>query len=74
MDLKQINKGLTEHQHERVYSADGISPTLNACGGGGLMPYIEVKNATKQGGLKIQNGGGDEHNIPDKPNQAWSCD
>ena len=57
MDLKQINKGLTEHQHERVYSADGISPTLNACGGGGLMPYIEVKNATKQGGITIQNGG-----------------
>lgn len=38
------------------------------------MPYIEVKNATKQGGITIQNGGGDEHNIPDKPNKAWACD
>lgn len=55
MDLKQINKA--KHQQDRVYSVNGISPSLNTVGGGGQMPYIEVKNATKQGGIKIQDGG-----------------
>ena len=29
-------------QRGRIYSADGISPTLNTCSGGGLEPKIIV--------------------------------
>lgn len=31
-------------QRGRVYSIDGIAPTLNTCGGGGLEPKILVRN------------------------------
>lgn len=44
-------------QRGRVYDPDGISPTLNTCGGGGL----EVKILTTQeGGEDIDKGGHDE--------------
>ena len=36
-------------QRGRIYSLEGISPTLNTCGGGGLEPKIVVKEATKKG-------------------------
>lgn len=47
----------------RVYSIDGLSPTLNTCGGGGREPKIAeeglpIKNATKQGYLMAEDGDG----------------
>lgn len=33
----------------RVYSIEGISPTINTCGGGDREPNILVKSATKRG-------------------------
>jgi len=33
-------KGFTNPQRGRVYSALGVSPTINTCGGGGLQPKI----------------------------------
>lgn len=30
-------------QHRRVYSVDGISPTIHCCGGGGTQPNILVE-------------------------------
>ena len=33
----------------RVYSSDGISPSLNCMGGGGREPKIRIKEATKKG-------------------------
>ena len=46
-------------QRGRVYDIQGLSPSLNTVsGGGGQMPYIEVKNATKSGSIKVRNGGG----------------
>ena len=29
----------------RVYDTKGLSPTVNTCGGGGLQPYILVKES-----------------------------
>lgn len=54
--LKQINKG-APHLQDRVYDVGGVAPALNTVSGGGQTPYIEIKNATKNGSLKIENGG-----------------
>lgn len=72
MKLKQVNPG-APHKQDRIYDVGGVAPAL-ASSNFGHDVKIMVKNATKQGGITIQNGGGDEHNIPDKPNQAWACD
>lgn len=56
MKLKQVNPG-APHQQDRVYRSDGISPCLGANSGGGQMPYIEVKQATKNGGITVKSGG-----------------
>lgn len=45
-------------QRGRIYSAKGISPSLNTVGGGGLEPKILVKNATKKGYLEATVGDG----------------
>ena len=33
-------KGFNNPQRGRVYSALGVAPTVNTCGGGGLQPKI----------------------------------
>lgn len=43
-------------QRGRIYSSEGISPTLNTCGGGGLEPKIVVKEATKKGYAEAYDG------------------
>lgn len=43
-------------QRGRIYSSEGISPTLNTCGGGGLEPKIVVKEATKKGYAEAYEG------------------
>ena len=39
----------------RIYSSDGISPTLNTCGGGGREPKIIVKDK-QYGSSRTKNG------------------
>lgn len=36
-------------QSGRVYSANGIAPTLNTCGGGNLEPKVIVEGVGKNG-------------------------
>ncbi len=36
-------------QAGRIYSADGISPTMDSCSGGNRMPKVAVREATKKG-------------------------
>lgn len=36
-------------QAGRIYSLDGISPTMDSCGGGNRMPKVLVREATKKG-------------------------
>ena len=56
MNIKQINKGYAEHQNDRIYDVGGVAPTLGSSHFGNDVK-IMVKNATKHGGIKIQNGG-----------------
>lgn len=37
-------------QSGRVYSVDGIAPTLNTCGGGNLEPKVIVEGVGKRNG------------------------
>lgn len=37
------------HSNDRVYGADGISPTLNTMQGGNRQPFVKVPEATKKG-------------------------
>ena len=55
--LKQVNPG-APHKQDRVYQVDGLSPCLGANSGGGQMPYIEVRQATKNGSIAVKSGGG----------------
>lgn len=47
-------------QRGRIYSPEGISPSLNTCSGGGLEPKVVVKiiNNTNQGYLEAEKGDG----------------
>ena len=40
-----------DRETERVYSIQGLSPTLNTCGGGGRMPKV-LTRASRQRGKK----------------------
>ncbi len=42
----------------RVYSEEGLSPTIHTCQGGNTEPKILIKNATKQGYLEAEDGDG----------------
>lgn len=46
-DLVQINQ--PKHSNDRVYSEEGISPTLNTMQGGNRQPFVQVREATKTG-------------------------
>ena len=43
-------------QAGRVYSADGISPTMDTCSGGNRMPKVLVREATKKGYAEAYEG------------------
>ncbi len=43
-------------QAGRIYDSEGISPTMDTCGGGNRMPKIMIKNNTKQGYLDAYEG------------------
>ena len=66
--VKQIGnivdtKNWNNPQTGRIYSTEGISPTLNTCGGGGHEPkivtnkMIKIPQATKQGYVECEIGG-----------------
>ena len=46
-DINQLNQ--PTHSNDRVYGADGISPTLNTMQGGNRQPFVNVPEATKKG-------------------------
>lgn len=43
-------------QAGRIYSADGISPTMDTCSGGNRMPKVVVREATKKGYAEAEVG------------------
>lgn len=43
-------------QAGRIYSADGISPTMDSCSGGNRMPKVVVREATKKGYAEAEVG------------------
>lgn len=43
-------------QAGRIYSAEGISPTMDSCSGGNRMPKILIREATKQGYAEAYEG------------------
>lgn len=45
-------------QAGRIYSVNGVSPTMDTCSGGNRMPKIMIKNNTKQGYLDAYEGDG----------------
>ena len=45
--IQQINN--PTHSNDRVYGADGISPTLNTMQGGLRQPFVAIPEATKKG-------------------------
>lgn len=58
----QIGKHRTNRgdnpQEYRVYSQDGISPTLSTAQGGGTQPHIKIKSCTKKGYEEAKPGDG----------------
>lgn len=46
-EINQLNN--PTHSNDRVYGADGISPTLNTMQGGNRQPFVKVPEATKKG-------------------------
>jgi len=46
-DIRQLNN--PTHSNDRVYGADGISPTLNTMQGGNRQPFVAIPEATKKG-------------------------
>lgn len=54
--VRQINRTEKNHQQERVYSPEGICPTLNTVGGGNLEPKIVCPVLTPDRIIKRQNG------------------
>lgn len=60
-----VNTGNWDNpQRGRIYSSEGISPSLNTVGGGGLEPKILIKNATKIGYTEATDGDGIDLNYP----------
>ena len=61
MKVNQIGN-LSERKRDnpsqnRVYDDNGLAPTLNCCGGGGLQPMVLIKQATNEGLIPCEVGG-----------------
>ena len=61
--IMQLNN--PKHSNDRVYSQNGISPTLNTMQDGHRQPFIAIKNATKRGYLEGYPGDGVNLEHPD---------
>ena len=55
MKLKQVNPG-APHKQDRVYDVDGVGPALASSNFGNDVKVM-VKNATKSGGITVNDGG-----------------
>lgn len=53
-------------QAGRIYDSEGISPTMDSCGGGNRMPKIMIKNNTEKGYLEAHEGDGVYTNVSTK--------
>lgn len=54
--VRQINRTEKNHQQDRIYSPEGISPALNTVSGGNLEPKIVCPVLTPDRIIKRQNG------------------
>jgi DNA (cytosine-5)-methyltransferase 1 len=61
--LIQLNN--PTHSNDRVYGADGISPTLNTMQGGNRQPFIKIPEATKRGYAEATIGDSINLSVPD---------
>lgn len=55
--VDDTNIGFKNPQRGRIYSADGLSPALNCCKGGGLEPKIVVGEITSNNLLELVQAG-----------------
>lgn len=60
--INQLNN--PTHSNDRVYGADGISPTLNTMQGGMRQPFVKVPEATKKGFAEATEGDSINLSIP----------
>lgn len=59
----------------RVYSQDGISPTIRTFQGGGLEPkFVEIRQATKEGTIPCMVGGGSGPKLSEQQDKARKSD
>ncbi len=62
MTIIQVNN--PTHSNDRVYDAEGISPTLNTMQGGMRQPFIRIPEATKQGYAIAEEGDSINLSVP----------
>ena len=56
--------------NRRVYSIDAISPTITTCGGGNREVKIAIPQATSQGFIECEMGGG-RYELSEQQDPAW---
>lgn len=61
-NLIQLNN--PTHSNDRVYSPDGISPTLNTMQGGLRQPFVKIPEATKKGYAEARVGDSINLSVP----------
>ena len=64
-------KGYNE-MNGRIYDTDGVCPTIRANSGGHNEIKIAIPQATKQGYIECELGGGDRHELPEQQDTSWS--
>jgi DNA (cytosine-5)-methyltransferase 1 len=72
-DIVQINQPI--HSNDRIYGADGVSPTLNTMQGGRRQPFVRVPEATKKGYAEATVGQSINLAVPNsKTRRGWVSD
>lgn len=51
--VDDTNIGFKNPQRGRVYSVDGLSPSLNCCEGGGLEPTFRIRKLTPREAFRL---------------------
>lgn len=65
LDAQEINQlNQPTHSNDRVYGADGISPTLNTMQGGNRQPFVKIPEATKKGYAEAEIGDSINLSVP----------
>ena len=76
MEVKQIGNIMPGTNREnpnqgRVYDSAGLSPTISSMQGGGRQPMtVDIKQATKEGFIPCEVGGGGGSELSRQPNKA----